>query len=205
MTIDSDTLLMLAGKGSRDAMGELYRRHKPQVVAFFRHMRAGSEQAEDLAQEVFLRIWRSAGRYRPTGTYSSFMFTVAANVWRDHRRRSSLRETTWVHDDDIETLKDEHVLPDDATAQAEFRRDFEEALGKLSESERMVFVLSEIESLSYRDIARIMRCRIGTVGSRKTRAVKRLRQLLIEHAPEQHDKEVSNDEMSRRRIPHSVP
>ena len=91
MTIDSDTLLMLAGKGSRDAMGELYRRHKPQVVSFFRHMRASSEQAEDLAQEVFLRIWKAAAGYCPAGKYSSFMFTVAANVWRDQRRRSSLR------------------------------------------------------------------------------------------------------------------
>jgi RNA polymerase sigma-70 factor (ECF subfamily) len=205
MTIDSDTLLMLAGKGSRDAMGELYRRHKPQVVSFFRHMRASAEQAEDLAQEVFLRIWKTAGRYCPAGKYSSFMFTVAANVWRDQLRRSSLRETAWVQSEDIETAEDDHALPDSATAQAEFRRDLEKALGKLSESERMVFVLSEIESLSYRDIARILRCRIGTVGSRKTRAVKRLRQLLIKHAPEQYLKEVSNDEMSRGRIHHSVP
>jgi RNA polymerase sigma-70 factor (ECF subfamily) len=205
MTIDSDILLMLAGKGSRDAMGALYRRHKPQVVSFFRHMRASGEQTEDLVQEVFLRIWKSAGRYRPAGKYSSFMFTVAANGWRDQRRRSNVREMTWVQSDDVETVEDDHVLPDGATAQAEFRQDFEEALGKLPESERMVFVLSEIESVSYLDIARIMRCRIGTVGSRKTRAVKRLRQLLIEHAPEQYLKEVSNDEMSRGRIPHSVP
>ena len=107
MTFDSDTLLMLAGKGSRDAMGELYRRHKPQVVAFFGHMRAGGEQAEDLAQEVFLRIWKSADRYRPAGKYNSFMFTVAANVWRDQRRRSSLREQTWVQNDYIEAVEDD--------------------------------------------------------------------------------------------------
>jgi RNA polymerase sigma-70 factor (ECF subfamily) len=67
MRFDSDTLLMLAGQGSREAMGELYRRHKPQVVSFFRHMGARSDQTEDLAQEVFLRIWKSAGRYRPSG------------------------------------------------------------------------------------------------------------------------------------------
>jgi len=205
MTFDSDTLLMLAGKGSRDAMGELYRRHKPQVVSFFRHMRAGSEQTEDLAQEVFLRIWKTAARYRPAGKYSSFMFTVAANVWRDQRRRSNVRETTWVQSDSVEMVEDDHVLPDGAIARAEFRQDFDEALGKLPESERMVFILSEIESLSYREIARIMRCRVGTVGSRKTRAVKRLRELLIEHAPEQYLKEVSDDEMSRGRIHHSVP
>ena len=85
MTLESDQLLLLAGQGNRDAMGELYRRHKAQVLSFFRHMRAAGEQAEDLTQEVFLRIWKSAARYRPSGKYSSFMFTVAANVWRDQR------------------------------------------------------------------------------------------------------------------------
>jgi len=184
MTFDSDTLLVLAGQGNREAMGELYRRHKPQVRSFFRNMRARSDQTEDLAQEVFLRIWKSAGRYRPSGKYSAFMFTIAANVWRDYCRRSSVRDATRVRDDGVETVRDRRAPPDRASAQAEFRYDLDEALGNLPEVERMVFVLSEMEGLSYRDIARIMRCRMGTVGSRKTRAVRQLRQLLVSHAPE---------------------
>jgi RNA polymerase sigma-70 factor (ECF subfamily) len=204
MRFDSDTLLMLAGQGSREAMGELYRRHKPQVVSFFRHMRARSDQTEDLAQEVFLRIWKSAGRYRPSGKYRSFMFTVAANVWRDYCRRSSVRDAMQVQDDGVETVRDGTALPDSASAHAEFRHDLDKALGSLPEIERMVFVLSEMEGVSYRDIARIMRCRIGTVGSRKTRAVKQLRQLLISHAPEGYQKEAANDGVSERQTPHGV-
>jgi len=165
-------------------MGELYRRHKLQVVSFFRHMRATSDQTEDLAQEVFLRIWKTAGRYRPSGKYRSFMFTVAANVWRDYCRRSSVRDVIRARDDGVERVRDTKAPPDSASAHAEFRHDLEEALGTLPEAERMVFVLSEMEGVSYRNIARIMRCRIGTVGSRKTRAVKQLRQLLVSHAPE---------------------
>ena len=204
MDFDGDTLLMLAGQGSREAMGELYRRHKPQVVSFFRHMRARSDQVEDLTHEVFLRVWKTAGRYRPSGKYSSFLFTVAANVWRDYCRRSSVRDATWVQDSGVETMRDSGALPDSAGARAEFRHHLGEALGNLPEAERMVFVLSEMEGLSYRDIARIMKCRIGTVGSRKTRAVRQLRQLLISHAPEGYQKEAASDEMSERQVPHSV-
>ena len=185
-------------------MGELYRRHKPQVVSFFRHMRARGDQTEDLAQEVFLRIWKTAGRYRPAGKYGSFMFTVAANVWRDYCRRSSVRDFMQVQDEAVETVRDGKARPDSASAQAEFRHDLDEALANLPEVERMVFILSEMERVSYRDIARIMRCRIGTVGSRKTRAVKQLRELLISHAPEGYQKEAVNDGVSERQTPHSI-
>lgn len=196
MTLESEQLLLLAGQGNRDAMGELYRRHKPQVMSFFRHMRVAREHVEDLTQEVFLRIWKSAARYRPSGKYSSFMFTVAANVWRDQRRRSRLRRTVSEAEVFAEPVSDGRTRPDGASARAEFRRDLEEALGNLPENERMTFVLSEIQGVSYKDIARITRCRIGTVGSRKTRAVRHLRRLLIEHAPEKYLKEVVKHEVS---------
>ena len=87
--------------------------------------------------------------------------------------------------------------PDDESGRAEFREDLYRALLELSETERMAFVLSEIRGLSYRDVGRIMRCRAGTVGSRKTRAIKRLRGLLMKHAPEGYLKEAANDEMSK--------
>jgi RNA polymerase sigma-70 factor (ECF subfamily) len=192
MTLDSDQLLLLAGQGDRDAMGEVYRRHKPQVVSFFRHMRATGDQPEDLAQEVFMRIWSSAHRYKPSGKHWSFIFTVAANVWKDHRRRLKVRA------DAPESNARAQTLPDGASARAEFRQDFERALDTLPEHERMAFILSEIQGLSYREIARIMRCRVGTVGSRKTRAIRQLRRLLVDHAPEGYRKEVENDEMSAR-------
>jgi RNA polymerase sigma-70 factor (ECF subfamily) len=192
MTLESEQLLLLAGRGNREAMGELYRRHKPQIMSFFRHMRVAREHVEDLTQEVFLRIWKSAARYRPSGKYSSFMFTVAANVWRDHCRRSRVRRAV----PEADPVTDGRTRPDGVSVRAEFRRDLDEALGNLPENERMTFVLSEIQGVSYRDIARITRCRIGTVGSRKARAVRHLRRLLIEHAPEKYPKEAVKHEVS---------
>jgi RNA polymerase sigma-70 factor (ECF subfamily) len=124
------------------------------------------------------------------------MFTVAANVWRDQRRRSRLRRAVLEAEVFAELVGDGRTRADSASARAEFRRDLDKALGNLPENERMTFVLSEIQGVSYRDIARITRCRIGTVGSRKTRAVRHLRRLLIEHAPEKYLKEAVKHEVS---------
>jgi RNA polymerase sigma factor (sigma-70 family) len=115
-----------------------------------------------------------------------------------------VRDFMQVQDEAVETVRDGKARPDSASAQAEFRHDLDEALANLPEVERMVFILSEMERVSYRDIARIMRCRIGTVGSRKTRAVKQLRELLISHAPEGYQKEAVNDGVSERQTPHSI-
>ena len=123
MTLDSDQLLLLAGQGNRDAMGEVYRRHKPQVVSFFRHMRATGDLAEDLAQEVFMRIWNSAHRYKPSGKHASFIFTVAANVWKDHRRRTKVRGNISESDACAGAPARAQKMPDAASARAEFRRD----------------------------------------------------------------------------------
>ena len=183
MKVDSDQLLVRAGEGDRDAMGELYRRHKLQALAFFRRLAAGNSQCEDMTQEVFLRMWKNAPRYRSSGRYMSFMFTIAANVLRDHHRRSNTRERT------LETEKREQRNcprndgPAEAGMRAEFSESLETALGQLPAKERMVVVLSEMEGLPYREIAEVMKCRIGTVGSRKARAFNMLRGLLDGHAP----------------------
>lgn len=194
-SIGSEELLLLAGRGSRKAMGEFYRRYRTRVLSFLLHMGVGFEQADDMAQDVFLRIWRGAARYRRTGKCESYLFAAAANAWRDHRRREKLRSATSLEDQPEPT---DNLQPlDGGSVRAEFREDLYQALLELSDNERMAFVLSEMQGLSYKEAARIMRCRAGTVGSRKTRAIARLRKLLVKHAPESYLKEAANDEMSK--------
>lgn len=194
-TIGSEDLLLLAGHGSREAMGEFYRRYRTRVVSFLLHMGVGFEQADDMVQDVFLRIWKGAGRYRRSGQCESYLFAAAANAWRDHRRRAKLRSAASV-EEQPELSDDLQPPPDGGSVRAEFREDLYRALLELSDNERMAFVLSEMQGLSYKEAARIMRCRAGTVGSRKTRAIARLRKLLVKHAPEGYLKEAANDEMS---------
>ena len=196
MKQDTDRLLVLAGQGDRTAMGELYRMYKPRVASFFRRMQVDSGRVDDLTQDVFLRVWKNAGRYRPSGKFAPFLFTVAANVWRDHLRRSRVRnrvETTGDYDH-IAGKSSQH--PDRAGIRSEFRHDLDDALDRLPESERMAFVLSEIEELSYRETAVAMGSRIGTVGTRKARAIRKLRRMLVKHAPVRVVKEGTPDEVS---------
>ena len=194
MTFDSEELLLLAGQGSRDAMGEFYRRHKPYVAAFFRHACPDVDRVHDLTQEVFLRLWKAASSYRPAGKLTAYLFAVALNVWRDHGRRLRSRPAEAGHSY-LDSFPSDAPSPDRASQTGEFDSDLRRALASLPEPERIAFVLSEIHSISYKDIAGIMRCTVGAVGSRKSRAIAHLRRLLIRHAPESYLKEAANNEM----------
>jgi len=177
-------------------MGDLYRMYKPRVASFFRRMQVDRGRVDDLTQDVFLRVWKNAGRYRPSGKFTSFLFTVAANVWRDDLRRSRIRNRVESTSDYDHIAGRSSQLPDRAGIRSEFRHDLDDALDRMPDAERMVFVLSEIEGLSYREIAIAMRSRIGTVGTRKARAIRKLRRLLAEHAPARVVKEGTPHEVS---------
>jgi RNA polymerase sigma-70 factor, ECF subfamily len=155
------------------------------IVGFFRRQGASPEEAEDLAQEVFLKLHQNAARYRPEERFTSFCFRVARNVWIDARRRQSarLRPSSLEREGDEpgaslgDCLVAEGPSPAEAMAASEEAQRMGAAVLLLPDHHRLVFELGVIQELSYEEIGSILDIPVGTVKSRMFHAVRKLRKL----------------------------
>ncbi|MCA8962888.1 MAG: RNA polymerase sigma factor [Planctomycetes bacterium] len=159
--------------GDRAAFSELVRDHQQNLVNLFRRLGADAHEAEDCAQETFLRVYRYRDRYEPTAPFRAFLHTLARHAWIDSRRRSRRRRTVSVE----LTPEIEPAKPADDASFGE-RLDLAAATLRLPDAQRWVLLLSAQQGLSYAEIAEILGVPIGTVKSRAFHAVRRLRELL---------------------------
>ncbi len=169
---DEDFALMARLRaGDTAAFAALIRRHQVALVNFFRRMGASNE-AEDVAQETFLRVWRYRQRYRPTAKFTTFLFTLARHAWADHLRRAHKQER-------VAERVGAEAAPHDATAQDAARRrlDAQVALAALPEKLRLVVVMSLYQGLKYEEIATALGIPVGTVKSRMFLALGRLKKV----------------------------
>ena len=178
--------------GDEDAFVQIVNRYKNQLYGFLRRMVSDSSDAEDLLQQTFFRVYKKSLDNCRIESFSSWIFTVAANLARDElRRRARIGRKTFTLDDGYaETIADRKAKTVEEVAHAELRERIEWAVGCLDERYRAVFVLRDIEGMSYEEIARVLRIRIGTVKSRLNRARLKLRILLAPYI-----KEESHDDM----------
>jgi RNA polymerase sigma-70 factor, ECF subfamily len=179
--VDADRgLVDAAAAGSREAFDELVLRYQGPVLNLVRAMTAGDGDAEDLAQEAFVRAWRSIGAFRSDSTFRTWVFGIAINVVRTHRgRRSRLRRLFWSPPADAVTNPLDRASVDDGIeSPLAMREVIDRALATLPEEMRAAVVLRDIQGLEYREIAEALGVAIGTVESRIFRARQRLRPLL---------------------------
>lgn len=165
--------------------------HAPTFFAYFRRQGADRDRAEDLCQEVFLRLYHHAARYRPEERFQAFCFRVARNVWIDDQRRRAARPRPGslalvdgaAAGDGAEGVLKGPSAPGDPAARSAIREEGERlraALRTLGEHHRAVFELGVIQELSYAEIAAELEIPVGTVKSRMFHAVRRLREALGE-------------------------
>jgi len=166
---DDFALMAAVQAGRRDAFAVLIGRHQTKLVNFFRRLGAYHE-AEDLAQETLLRLYRYRHRYRPTAKFTTFLYTLARHAWADHLRRLRKREL-WV----ARGAPEQPASDERAQHQARARLDAQVALQQLPEKLRSVVVLSLYQGLRYEDIAAVLDIPVGTVKSRMFLALNRLR------------------------------
>jgi RNA polymerase sigma-70 factor (ECF subfamily) len=171
---DPDAALMLRVKrGDRAAFAELVDKYKQPVMNFiFRSLRDEAE-AEDLAQNVFLQVYKSRSRYKQTAKFSTWLFTIARNLCLNElRRRSrhpaeSLEETHSENEDQPARQYEDksHVAAPDKLLHGELARKIDEALEELPENQRSAILLCREEELSYEQIAKILRCSLSATKS----------------------------------------
>jgi RNA polymerase sigma-70 factor (ECF subfamily) len=165
--------------GDRDALAVIFRRHHGTVYRFGRHMLGSNEAAEDLTQDVFVALTKTACRFDPAmGSLSTYLYGIARHlVLQRHKRRRARIELN------IETVagEDEAAFataadPTEAISRAQATRHLRRAILRLPVRYREVLVLCELNGLSYEQAAAIAGCPVGTVRSRLSRA----RQMLID-------------------------
>ena len=171
---DPDALLMLRVKrGDRAAFAELVEKYKQPLFNFiFRTLRDETE-TEDVAQTVFLQVYKSRARYERTAKFSTWLFTIARNLCLNEiRRRSrhpeeSLEESHAEHDDQPQRqYEDKKIfLPTDNALHGELARKIEEALAELPENQRTAILLCRQDELSYEEIAEVLECSLSATKS----------------------------------------
>lgn len=156
-------------------------------LGFFRRLGAQPGEAEDLTQELFLRLLRAASWYRADGRFSAFCFRIARNLWIDQERRRAARPVPRPGEGDITDWPDPRSAdqrPWEAMEQAEQGRRLLQALGELSTAHRLVFELAVVQERPYAEIASLLEIPVGTVKSRVFYCLKHLRTRLAPALPD---------------------
>ena len=170
------------GAGDHAAFRTLVERHQDAVVGTVAKMLGNSSDAEDIAQQVFLRIWRHAKNYRPDAKFTTYLFTIARNlVFNESRRRSRRKEVSTEEREESSHLQveaDSDRQPDSELLQAELQRAVDAAIAALPEAQRMAVVLRRYEQMPYEEIAVVLNLSLPAVKSLLFRARATLRESL---------------------------
>lgn len=169
----------------------IVRDHSARVYRLALHLTGNPHDAEDLTQDVFVRVFNSLSQYKP-GTFEGWLHRITTNLFLDRVRRRKRIRFDWMGDDDGSVATsdsfDRHERsgqPEDAFDMVHLEPDILDALAELPPEYRAAVVLSDIEGLSYEEIAATLGIKMGTVRSRLSRARARLRDSLAHRAPEE--------------------
>jgi RNA polymerase sigma-70 factor, ECF subfamily len=182
----SDVELMLRVKhGDREAFSLLVQRHRKPLINFIYRFTVDPGESEDLAHEVFIKVFRSASRYEPRAAFSTWLYRIATNLalnyLRDHRPQlaTSLDWGSEEEDRSRTELRDKMTLVEDQLLAQERVEQIRQALAALPENQRLAVVLTKYQELSLKEAAEVMKCSEAAVKSLIFRAYTTLRQKLI--------------------------
>ncbi len=161
---------------------EIVRVHSARVYRLAYRLTGNAHDAEDLTQEVFVRVFRSLGTYVP-GSFEGWLYRITTNLFLDRARRRSRLRFDGFSDGAEERLEDGLPTPERAVSEAMFDSDVEAALAALPDGFRAAVMLCDVEGLAYEEIAQVLDVKLGTVRSRIHRGRTMLRKALAHRAP----------------------
>ncbi len=180
MDIDS-ALVMDIGAGNKKAFQELVEKHKKSAFRMALGLVGNRDDAFDISQEAFLRVYKSAGTFDQSKPFLPWFYTIIANLSRTWLRRRSRRDNKMVDVDDAEYLLVSKDNPEQAIIQKETSGRLRDALMQLSFDDREIITLQHFRGMSYDEIAGLLGIPRGTVMSRLYYARKRLAKLMRQH------------------------
>ena len=166
-----DRLLLQVGRGDRDAFARLYVQTRGAVYALALSLLHDAHEAQDVAQDAFIKVWESAPSYRPQGSPMAWLLTIARNLSRSRLRQSGRQAE--LDEEEWNSLPEENpeISPED-------RAVLQEALAQLEAEERRIVLLHAVTGLKHREIAALLERPLSTVLSKYHRGLKKLRALM---------------------------
>ncbi|MCC7061166.1 MAG: RNA polymerase sigma factor [Planctomycetes bacterium] len=180
-------LLAKYREGDAQAFRQLVEKYRDRMVQFFYRLCWDRDRAEDLAQDLFLKLLLGSKRYRPEGRMTTFVYRVATNLWIDHYRQQRPRPKFQSLDQVVypqgerDTPMDyagKEATPVENLADGEERAAMRRALERLTEPHRLVFELAVYQERPYGEISELLDIPVGTVKSRMHNAIAALKQML---------------------------
>lgn len=177
--MDEDELIRGSKEGDLDSFNRLVESYQRMAYNLALRMLGHSHAAEDATQEAFLSAWRSIGSFRG-GNFRAWLLRITANVCRDHLRKLRRHPLTSL---DAMPLEPEGLSssesPEDYVLRREIGEHIQRGLASLPLEQRLTVILSDIQGLSYEEIAQVRGCSLGTVRSRLSRGRAQLRDYLV--------------------------
>jgi len=171
--VDERTLVLRAKEGDLFAYDDLVRRYQERIYATIYHMTANHEDANDLAQDTFIKAFRALNSFKGDSSFFTWVYRIAVNKTinflkqRKKHNQMSLNDLDFnaEHDPDLVALVSDKTPRRDLNL-AELQEKLNASMLKLSEVHRLVVTLHDIQGLSHEEISKIMDCNTGTVRSR---------------------------------------
>jgi len=182
---EDSVLLARVREGDREAFGELVSKHKTAVFSAIYSIIGNTQETEDIAQEVFINAYTTAGSFKGKSSFSTWLYRITVNKCMDYLRKRKRKEHYEVELDKEEGLKLKGLAMNSAdsgyqnTERQELQEIIQKVLNSLPEKYRVILVLREIEELSYQEIARVMKVSVNKVKVLLFRARQKMKEKLL--------------------------
>lgn len=183
--IDEKELIRQAKSGNLKAYEEIIGLYEKKVFSTIYYMVKNDNEVEDIAQEVFIKIYKNLGDFKEESSLYTWIYRITVNVCIDELKKRKkvvyLNEKIDTKDGEVELqLPDDSKSPTDIAEDNDLKDKLEKCIKKLPESQRMMIILRDIKGFTYMEIAEIMKMNLGTVKSKINRARASLKELLEE-------------------------
>jgi len=185
--LSEQQLIKKAKNGDNDAFSEIMSIYQKRIYNYALKTVGNSDDALDISQEIFLRLYSAIKNFREQSAFSTYLFRIMANCCNDFLKSKRKTSTIPIYNEDEEgnitelNIKDEKNNPETEYQSKELKTLINEAINYIDEDFKRIFILKHINNLSYEEIAEILHIEIGTVKSRLYRAREKIKGYIIKN------------------------